>query len=49
LTYDRGVLELMTISHEHESDGYVLARFVDALTEELVLPVKGGGSTTFPP
>ena len=47
LTYDRGTLELMTLSHEHESASYLLARFVDALTEELGLPVKGGKSTTF--
>jgi hypothetical protein len=47
LTYDRGTLELMTLSHEHESYGYLLARLVDALTEELGLPVKGGGSSTF--
>src|SRR5438105_3340518 len=46
LTYDRGILELMTLSHEHESLNYLLARFVDALTEELGLPVKGGRSTT---
>ncbi len=47
LTYDRGTLELRTLSHEHESYGYLLGRLVDALTEELSLPVKGGGSTTF--
>jgi Uma2 family endonuclease len=47
LTYDRGILELMTLSHEHESYSYLLSRFVDVLTEELGLPVKGGRSTTF--
>jgi Uma2 family endonuclease len=47
LTFDRGTLELMTLSHEHESRSYLLARLVDALTEELDLPVKGGRSTTF--
>jgi Uma2 family endonuclease len=47
LTYDHGTLELMAPSHEHESLSYLLARFVDALTEELGLPVKGGRSTTF--
>lgn len=47
LTYDRGTLELMTLSYEHESSGYLLGRFVDTLTEELNLPVSGGGSTTF--
>jgi Uma2 family endonuclease len=47
LTFDRGVLEIMTLSHEHESEGYLLARFVDTLTEVRGLPVKGGKSTTF--
>jgi Uma2 family endonuclease len=47
LTYDRGTLEIMTLSHEHESWEYFMARLIDALTEELGLPVKGGGSTTF--
>ncbi len=47
LTFDRGTLELITLSHEHESRSYLLARLVDALTEELSLPVKGGRSTTF--
>lgn len=47
LTYDRGTLELMTLSHEHESLSYLAARHVDVLTEELALPVKGGRSTTF--
>jgi Uma2 family endonuclease len=37
----------MTLSHEHESQSYLLSRLVDALTEELGLPVKGGRSTTF--
>jgi Uma2 family endonuclease len=47
LTYDRGTLELMTLSLEHES----LARFFNllilALTLELGLPLRGGGSATF--
>jgi Uma2 family endonuclease len=47
LTYDRGVLEFMTLSHEHESEGYILGRFVDTLTDVLAVPVKGGKSTTF--
>jgi Uma2 family endonuclease len=47
LTYDRGVLEVMTLSHEHEGLSYILGRFVDVLTEELGLPIKGGRSTTF--
>jgi Uma2 family endonuclease len=47
LTFDRGVLELMTLSHEHESEGYLLGRLVDTLTDVLAVPVKGGKSTTF--
>jgi Uma2 family endonuclease len=47
LTYDRGTLEIMTLSHKHENQSYLLARLVDALTEELALTVKGGRSTTF--
>src|SRR6266446_9193651 len=46
LTYDRGVLEIMTLSHEHENAGYFLGRLAVTLTEELSLPIKGGGSTT---
>src|ERR1700722_8059939 len=47
LTYDRGTLELMTLSHEHENRGHLLGRLVVTLTVELGLPLKGGGSTTF--
>jgi Uma2 family endonuclease len=47
LTYDRGTLEFMTLSHEHESYSDILARFIYILTEELGLPVKAGRSTTF--
>lgn len=47
LTYDRGTLELMTPSYAHEDLSYLIGRFVDTLTEEFGLPVKGGRSTTF--
>src|SRR5262249_51361807 len=47
LTYDRGTLELMTLSHEHESLSYLFGRPAAAPTEEQNLPVKGGRSTTF--
>ncbi|MCI0458034.1 MAG: Uma2 family endonuclease [Gemmataceae bacterium] len=47
LTYDRGVLEIMSPLAEHEGPAYLLGRFVDVLTEELNLPVKAGRSTTF--
>lgn len=47
LTYDRGDLEIMTPLLEHDTDGRFLGRLVVTLTEELGLPLKAGGSTTF--
>lgn len=47
LTYDRGVLEIMSPTHQHESDADFLGRMAVTLTEELGLPLKAGGSTTF--
>jgi Uma2 family endonuclease len=46
LTYDRGDLEIMVPSDEHEIDATFLARLVVILTEELRLPIRTGGSTT---
>jgi Uma2 family endonuclease len=46
LTYDRGTLEIMPPSWEHEGPAYLLACFIDILTEELRLPRRGGGSVT---
>lgn len=47
LTYDQGTLELKTISFRHERYGDFLGRLAVTLTEELGLPIMGGGSTTF--
>lgn len=47
ITYDRGALEIMTLTHEHESYANFLGRLAVTLTEELGMPVKDGGSTTF--
>jgi Uma2 family endonuclease len=47
LTYDRGMLEIMSPLPGHETAAYLLGRFIDAITEELGLPVKAGRSTTF--
>jgi Uma2 family endonuclease len=47
LTYDRGVLEIMSPLLEHDNSSWLLGRFAVVLTEELGLPVLGGGSTTF--
>ena len=46
LTYDRGRLEFMTLSHLHELLKKLLAQFVEALTEELDRPRQSAGSTT---
>ena len=46
MTYDRGVLELMTTSPEHEKAKKLLGRFVEALTEELDIDIASGGSMT---
>jgi Uma2 family endonuclease len=40
------VLEIMSPLHEHESDADYLGRLVVVMTEEMGLPIKGGGSTT---
>jgi Uma2 family endonuclease len=37
----------MTLSHEHENCAHVFGRLVVVLTEELLLSIKGGRSTTF--
>ncbi len=46
LTYDRGSLEIMSPSLVHDSPSDLLGAFVRVLTEEMGLPIKGGGSTT---
>ena len=47
LTYDRGTLEIMSPSQEHEGVAYLLGRFVDVLTDELKWRVIAGRTTTF--
>jgi Uma2 family endonuclease len=46
LTYDRGNLELMTLSLGHERYGSLLGRMIETLTMELGLPLQSAGSTT---
>ncbi|VTU00608.1 Uncharacterized protein OS=Nostoc punctiforme (strain ATCC 29133 / PCC 73102) GN=Npun_F4828 PE=4 SV=1: Uma2 [Gemmataceae bacterium] len=46
VTYDRGELEIMVPSQEHEKDGEFLARLIVIMTEEFGLPLQHGGSTT---
>lgn len=45
-TYDRGFLEIMSPSRKHERLGGLLGRMVEAVTEELEIPISSGGSTT---
>jgi len=47
ITYDRGDIEIMTVSPKHERAKKLLARLFDALTEELNMPVLSLGNTTF--
>ena len=45
-TYDRGYLEIMSPSREHEHIKSLLGRMIEAMTEELDIPISTGGSTT---
>lgn len=47
LTYNRGNLEIMAPSPEHELSKEVLGRFVETLAEELEVKIYPLGSTTF--
>lgn len=47
VTYDEGVLEFMSPYREHELLKTLIGRFIEALTLELGIPLRGGGSTTF--
>jgi Uma2 family endonuclease len=47
LTYNRGNLEIMAPSPEHELSKEVLGRFVETLAEELEVRIYPLGSTTF--
>jgi Uma2 family endonuclease len=47
ITYDRGVLEIMTLTHEHEHRAAVLARLAVLWTLVRGIPLKTGKSTTF--
>ena len=46
-TYDRGELEIMVLSLEHERLKHTLATLVEVLAEEMGIDVDGVGSTTF--
>lgn len=47
VTYDRGRLELMSPSPEHEGSSALIGRLIGTLTLELNLPIRSGRSTTF--
>ena len=47
MTYDEGTLEFMAPSQSHESIKRHLGRMVEALTEELQIPLKSLSSTTW--
>ncbi|MEG5001845.1 Uma2 family endonuclease [Microcoleus sp. B4-D4] len=47
LTYNRGNLEIMVPSPEHERFKTIMGRFVETLAEELEVKIEPLGSTTF--
>lgn len=47
MTYDEGDLEIMSPSSKHEDFARLLARMLDAFTEELSIPIRGLRSTTW--
>lgn len=47
VTYDRGELEIMTISGEHEHYKYLLRRMIEMVAFVLHVSIVGGGSLTF--
>jgi Uma2 family endonuclease len=46
VTYDRGEMEVMTLSSKHERKKTRLARLVETLTEEMDIDLLGAGSMT---
>jgi Uma2 family endonuclease len=46
-TYDRGMLEIMVLSFEHEKLSHLLSLLVELFTDERNIDVEAGGSTTF--
>jgi Uma2 family endonuclease len=47
LTYNRGTLEIMAPSPEHELNKRVLGRFIETIAEEFEISIYPLGSTTF--
>lgn len=46
VTYDRGEMEVMTVSPAHEHDKSLLGRLLETLTEEMDIDIAGYGSMT---
>ncbi|MBM4071597.1 MAG: Uma2 family endonuclease [Planctomycetes bacterium] len=46
ITYDRGEMEIMTLSPKHEGNKKLLARLVETLTEEMNIDIASYGSMT---
>jgi len=46
LTYDRGNLEIMSPSREHERLKRLIGRMIETMTLEWNIPISSGGSTT---
>jgi Uma2 family endonuclease len=47
MTYDRGALEVMSPSDQHEIVKKLIARLLEAFTAELGIPLRSLGSTTW--
>ena len=47
LTYDQGVLELVTPSMPHKEDAGTIARIVDIVAAMLEMPIRSAGATTY--
>jgi Uma2 family endonuclease len=47
MTYDQGILEVISPSKMHEQISYLIGRMVDTWTEAKDLEIHGGRSTTF--
>lgn len=47
ITYNRGDLELMSPSREHDELANLLGRIVETVTEELRIPCRAAGATTW--
>jgi Uma2 family endonuclease len=47
MTYDQGVLELVTPSMPHDEDARTITRIVDIVAANLGTPIRSVGSTTF--